>query len=333
MSLLARFSLANRGLVALIAVVITAFGAFAVPSLKQQLLPSLEFPAAFIVAAYPGAGPEIVERRSPSRSRTASRASPGLDKVTSTSREGSATVQVQYEFGTDLDDVVNKMQTALNRIDAQLPEGVDPQVIAGSTDDLPAVVLAAAGGGDQRALAEKLRARVVPELEGIEGVRTVEVTGTRDAGRGDHPGPGQAGRRAARARPRSAPRCRPTASRCPPARSPTATRALPVQVGTPLATLDDLRGIVLTPTGAGAPVRLGDVATVEQQLAPATSITRTNGKRQPRHRGHRGAGRQRGGDLPRDPRPARRPARPRLRRRADRRLRPGARSSRSRSRA
>ena len=57
---------------------------------------------------------------------------------------------MQYEFGTDLDDVVNKMQTALSRIDAQLPESVDPQVIAGSTDDLPAVVLAATGGGDER---------------------------------------------------------------------------------------------------------------------------------------------------------------------------------------
>ena len=33
------------------------------PSLKQQLLPSLEFPAAFIVAPYPGAGPEIVEEQ------------------------------------------------------------------------------------------------------------------------------------------------------------------------------------------------------------------------------------------------------------------------------
>ena len=62
MSLLARLSLANRGLVALVAVVIAAFGAFAVPSLKQQLLPSLEFPGAFVVASYPGAAPEIVER-------------------------------------------------------------------------------------------------------------------------------------------------------------------------------------------------------------------------------------------------------------------------------
>ncbi|MFC5926520.1 efflux RND transporter permease subunit [Micromonospora vulcania] len=275
MSLLARFSLANRGLVALIAVVTTAFGAFAVPSLKQQLLPSLEFPAAFIVAAYPGAGPEIVESQVTEPIENALQGIPGLDKVTSTSREGSTTVQVQYEFGTDLDDMVNKMQTALSRIDAQLPESVDPQVIAGSTDDLPAVVLAAAGAADERVLAEKLRATVVPELEGIEGVRTVEVTGTRD----DLVviTPDQAKLAAAKLAPTAIGVALKTNGVAIPAGAVAdGTLALPVQVGTPVATLDDLRGIVVAP--GAAPVRLGDVATVAQQAAPATAITRTNGK-------------------------------------------------------
>ncbi|MFF0255385.1 efflux RND transporter permease subunit [Micromonospora zamorensis] len=275
MSLLARFSLANRGLVALIAVVITAFGAFAVPSLKQQLLPSLEFPAAFIVAPYPGAGPEIVESQVTEPIENALQGIPGLDKVTSTSREGSATVQVMYEFGTDLDDVVNKMQTALSRIDSQLPEGVDPQVIAGSTDDLPAVVLAATGTGDERALAEKLRTAVVPELEGVEGVRMVEVTGTRDDIVLVTPDPAKLA--AARVQPTAIGAALKTNGVAVPAGAVTdGALSLPVQVGTPIANLEDLRGIVVAP--GAAPVRLADVASVEQQLAPATAITRTNGK-------------------------------------------------------
>ena len=51
MSFLATASLANRGLTALIALIVTAFGLFATPSLTQQLFPSLDFPAAFVVAA------------------------------------------------------------------------------------------------------------------------------------------------------------------------------------------------------------------------------------------------------------------------------------------
>ncbi|MFJ8581202.1 efflux RND transporter permease subunit [Micromonospora sp. NPDC093277] len=276
MSLLARFSLANRGLVALIALVTTAFGAYAVPSLKQQLLPSLEFPAAFIVAAYPGAAPEIVESQVTEPIENSLQGIPGLEKVTSTSHEGAATVQVQYAFGTNLDDVVNKMQTALNRIDGQLPEGVDPQVIAGSTDDLPVVVVAATGGDDEQALAEKLRRTVVPELEGLDGVRTVAVTGTRDQVVLVTPDPAKLA--AARLAPMAIGQALKTNGVALPAGAVAdGTRSLPVQVGTPIRTVDELRGIVLT-TAPAAPVRLGDVAKVEQQLAPATGFTRTNGK-------------------------------------------------------
>jgi HAE1 family hydrophobic/amphiphilic exporter-1 len=165
MSLLARLSLANRGLVALVAVVIAAFGAFAVPSLKQQLLPSLEFPGAFVVTAYPGAAPEVVERQVTEPVETAMTGIPGLAEVTSTTREGSSTVQVEYEFGTDLAAAVNRMETALSRIETQLPDGVDPVVLAGSTDDLPAVVLAASTGGDEQGVAERLRSAILPEIQ------------------------------------------------------------------------------------------------------------------------------------------------------------------------
>ncbi|MEU5548866.1 efflux RND transporter permease subunit [Micromonospora sp. NPDC047793] len=276
MSLLARFSLANRGLVALIAVVTTAFGAYAVPSLKQQLLPSLEFPAAFIVASYPGAGPEVVESQVTVPIENSLRGIPALDSVTSTSREGLSTIQVQYEFGTDLDDVVNRMQTALNR--TRLPDDVEPQVIAGSTDDLPAVVLAASGGDDERALAAKLRDTVVPELAAIEGVRGVELTGVRDDLVVITPDPAKLSR--AKVQPTAIGTALQANGVSVPAGAVLdGNRALPVQVGAPLTTLDDLRAVIVAPPkGKTGPVRLGDVATVSEQLAPATAITRTNGR-------------------------------------------------------
>ncbi|MFB9547447.1 efflux RND transporter permease subunit, partial [Micromonospora sagamiensis] len=279
MSLLARLSLANRGLVALIAVVTTAFGLFAVPSLKQQLLPSLEFPAAFVVATYPGAGPEVVESQVTEPIETSLQGIPGVEEITSTSREGSATVVVQYEFGTDVDDMVSKMQTAVNRIQGQLPADVEPQVLAGSTDDLPAVVIAASGAGDDpRALAGKLESAVLPELKAIEGVRTVDLTGTRDDLVVITPDPARLA--AARLQPTAIGTALQTNGITVPAGAVVeGGRSLTVQVGTPLATLDDLRGIVLAPAvPGGAPVRLADVATVTEQLAPPTSVTRTNGR-------------------------------------------------------
>ncbi|SCL41423.1 hydrophobic/amphiphilic exporter-1, HAE1 family [Micromonospora pallida] len=277
MSLLARLSLANRGLVALIAVVTTAFGLFAVPSLKQQLLPSLEFPAAFVMATYPGAGPEVVESQVTEPIETSLQGIPGVQEITSTSREGSATVVVEYEFGNDVDDMVSKMQTAVNRVQGQLPAGVEPQVLAGGTDDLPAVVIAASGAGDDpRALADKLESAVVPELEAVEGVRTVELTGAREELVVITPDPAKLA--AAGVQPTAIGTALQTSGVTMPAGAVVeGGRSLTVQVGAPLATLDDLRGIVLTRPGA-APVRLADVATVTEQLGPPTSITRTDGR-------------------------------------------------------
>ena len=45
---------------------------------------------------------------------------------------------------------------------------------------MPAVVIAASGGDDPRALADKLESAVLPELKAVEGIRTVDLTGTRD---------------------------------------------------------------------------------------------------------------------------------------------------------
>ncbi|MFV2106782.1 efflux RND transporter permease subunit [Micromonospora sp. LOL_015] len=272
MSLLARLSLANRGLVALVAVVITIFGAVTIPTLKQQLLPSLEFPAAFISAVYPGAAPEIVESQVTEPVENAISGVADLESVTSTSSESFATVQVEFAFGTDLTSAVNELETSINRI--QLPDGVEPAVFAGSTDDLPAVVLAAAGAGGP-GLAGRLDEVVLPQLEAIEGVRAVDVTGAgeqivsitpdyaalADAGL-DPSAIGNA--------------LRVNGVTIPAGSLTDGDESLTVQVGTRIDALSDLAGIYLTASGR-PPVRLDDVAEISEQTAPATSITRTNG--------------------------------------------------------
>ncbi|MEO3890001.1 efflux RND transporter permease subunit [Nonomuraea sp. B5E05] len=178
MTAFARLSLVNRSLVILIAVVLSAFGMFAIPQLKQQLLPSLSFPGAFVVAPFAGASPEIVEDQVTKPIEDSFQGLTGMEQMTSTSKEGLAQIQVAFEYGTDVESSVNKMQQAISRV--TLPEGVEPQVVAGNTDDIPVLVLAVGDGGDERSMADKLRRILVPELQGVEGVREVSVTGTRE---------------------------------------------------------------------------------------------------------------------------------------------------------
>ncbi len=52
MSWLSRLSLVQRGLTALMSIVAIAFGAIAIPQLKQQLLPTIELPMVSVLAPY-----------------------------------------------------------------------------------------------------------------------------------------------------------------------------------------------------------------------------------------------------------------------------------------
>ncbi|PKW13094.1 efflux RND transporter permease subunit [Saccharopolyspora spinosa] len=280
MSALARLSLVHRSLVALIALVVAGFGAVAVPALKQQLLPPIELPMASVVAAYPGASPEVVEQQVTVPLEDSLRGVPGITGTTSTSRESSASVRVEFEYGTDIDAALGQLQRSVSRIESQLPEGVEPQVVAGSTADLPVVTLAATSPGDQQQLAARLDGRVVPELEGIDGVRDASVSGTRQQIVTIAPD------NAKLAAAGLSPSALSTALRAAGSPVPGGTlteqgQTLIVQTGHAPSTVEDLRNLYLSPSQAGPrqqPVRLGDVAEVTAELAAPTSLTRTNGQ-------------------------------------------------------
>ncbi|MCU1570884.1 MAG: AcrB/AcrD/AcrF family protein, partial [Naasia sp.] len=60
MHLLARASLTNRALIALVTIVAAVFGGIALTALKQELIPSISFPRLAVVTTYQGASPEVV---------------------------------------------------------------------------------------------------------------------------------------------------------------------------------------------------------------------------------------------------------------------------------
>src|SRR4051812_39924092 len=125
MQSLARFSLANRALIALVTVFVIVFGLLSTSALKQELIPSLQLPVAVVVTTYPGASPAVVDQQISRPLSDAVKGVAGLETVTSTASSGTSVVQVQVQYGTDLDKVQNQLQTAVNRLQPTFPEGVD----------------------------------------------------------------------------------------------------------------------------------------------------------------------------------------------------------------
>lgn len=180
MDRLARFSLGRRALTALVTFAIAALGVFSMANLRQELIPSISFPAAAILGVYPGASPQVVEDQVTDVVELAVGGVGGVEEVSSTAASNISATTVLFEFGTDMDAAVQALRTAMDQVSGQLPEDVTPQIITGSIDQLPVVQLAAAGGIDDDTLADAVETTLVPRLERIDGVRGVSVAGAAE---------------------------------------------------------------------------------------------------------------------------------------------------------
>ncbi|WAZ21219.1 efflux RND transporter permease subunit [Streptomyces cinnabarinus] len=275
MSWLSRFSLAQRALIGLMSIIALAFGAIAIPQLKQQLLPSIELPMVSVLAPYQGASPDVVEKQVVEPIEDSLEGVDGITGVTSTASEGNALIMASFDYGNDTQQLVADVQQAVNRARVQLPDEVDPQVVAGSTDDMPTVVLAVTADKDQQALADQLDTTVVPELKDIDGVGQVTVDGVRDLQVTITPDDKKLAKAGLTAQ--SLTQALQTGGATVPAGSfdeDGANRT--VRVGGGFTTLEQIENLRIK--GDGKPVRLAEVAAVEQEEAPADSLTRTNGE-------------------------------------------------------
>ncbi|TSB31213.1 efflux RND transporter permease subunit [Streptomyces benahoarensis] len=285
MSWLSRISLVQRGLIALMSIVAIAFGALAIPQLKQQLLPSIDLPMVSVIAPYQGASPDVVEKQVVEPLENGIQAVNGIKGVTSTSSEGSGVIMAQFDYGNDSKTLVADVQQAVNRARAKLPTGVDPQVVSGGTDDLPTVVLAVSSTTkDQQTLADQLNRTVVPDLKNIDGVGQVNVGGVQDrivAVTPDDKKMAAAGLNAAAL----GQALQAGGTSVPAGAFAEGGRSRTVQVGAGFTSVAQIKDLMVAPAAGaagggqgGKPVRLGDVATVAETSATATSITRTNGR-------------------------------------------------------
>ncbi|GHO59911.1 efflux RND transporter permease subunit [Ktedonobacter robiniae] len=307
MSSLSRLSLANRSIAALVTIAVILVGAFVIPSLKQELMPSLSFPAISIVTVYPGASPQSVEQEVTNPLEKSIQGVQGLQQITSYSSEGVSQIIVQYDYSVDLDKANQTLTQLVNKAQTSLPSSVAPQVNTFNIADQPIIRLAVSSSSNQQDLAVKLDQDVTPVLEGLNGVGQVQVTGVRtqlvqitlDLKKLQAKG-------LSTSQVQSILQANNTTISVGEVKDNGQTVA--VRVNNAVTTLDDLKNLVVsggsstsqqtspsmpggqklppgmtlptttTQSTPSTPVKLEDVATVEQVLSPSTTLTRTNGK-------------------------------------------------------
>ncbi|MFB9075259.1 efflux RND transporter permease subunit [Citricoccus parietis] len=273
---LARFSLANRLLIALLTLFIAAFGLYSMTQLKQELIPAIELPQTTVVTAVPGASPEVLDEQVSEPISRAVGDLDGVEQVVATSSANMSMVSIAYEYGTDADEFNASVEAAIDTV--ALPNDAEANLMSGGTDQMPVIFMTASSSEmDEAEISAALQDTVKPRLEAIEGVRSAAVSGgavqrveitPNQAAMAQHGLTQQAITQA----------LQDNGTTLPLGTVNQDGASLPVDGGTALGSLEDLETLPLaSQTEPGTVVHIGDVAELELATQEPASITRMNG--------------------------------------------------------
>ena len=259
-------------------IALVVFGIAALGRLQTDEFPDIDAPIVFIGIVYPGASPDQVEREVVDRLEDRISGIAGLDQLRSTSTDGFAQLIVQFQFGKSSDQATQDVRDAISAVRAQLPtEIVEPIIQRFDPSQQPIVSLALTSVTLTPAQLTQIADQSIGgELRSISGVAQVKVAGADSATLNVILDPARLTAAgvgvdqvvgALRAQNLAAPVGQLT--------GPVMERAIRIEGR--LEHPEDFAQLTVA-TRNGAPIRLGDVATVEAGSADRRSAALYNGQ-------------------------------------------------------
>jgi HAE1 family hydrophobic/amphiphilic exporter-1 len=146
--------------------------------LPVDLLPPIEFPQLTVVVNYPNVGPQEMETIITDRMEDALANVPNVERMTSSSSDGSSRVTLNFAQGTNLDEAANDLRSAIDRMRGSLPvEAGSPGIWKFDPNDAPIVVIGAKSSMPIGDLTRILERDITKRFEQISGVGSVDVWG------------------------------------------------------------------------------------------------------------------------------------------------------------
>lgn len=177
--MLSNYSVRKPYTVVVAVILILILGAVSFLNINTDLLPSLNLPYSVIITSYPGASPEEVELVVTRPIEQSMASISNIKSVSSISREHLSLVILEFSESTNMDSAVIEMRESLDMISSYLPDGVgSSNIMKINPDMMPVMVISAAVEGKDIADSSTfLETRIIPEIESVEGVASVDASG------------------------------------------------------------------------------------------------------------------------------------------------------------
>ena len=160
-------------------VIIIILGVVSFMNLTTDLLPSMELPYVAIITTYAGASPEKVEEQVSKVIEQGMMGISNIENVTSTSSENYSMVFLEFNGESNMDSIMIEISQELDVLESNLEEGVSTPIVMQINPDMLPVLMSAVDmeGAENAEVTEFVQNTLVPELESVDGVATVDTYG------------------------------------------------------------------------------------------------------------------------------------------------------------
>ena len=152
------------------------FGLLGAFSLRSSFFPLSDSKNVIISVAYPGASPQEIEEGVVLKIEDNLKGLQGIDRVTSTSRENSGSINVEIEKGRDIDFMLLEVKNAVDRV-PNYPTGMEPLIVAKQDVVRQTISFAISGDAVPLSVLKQVGRQVENDLRAISGISQIEVSG------------------------------------------------------------------------------------------------------------------------------------------------------------
>ena len=175
---LPEFSVKRRITMAMFILIVTLFGVVSFFDLGLDMMPEMEMPFVSVMTGYEGVSPEEVETLITKPLEGLVSTVKGVKRLSATSSEGMSMVQIEFEWGTNLDFAAQDVRENLSLASGMLPkEANDPLVFKFNMSSMPVLFYGVTGMENTMRVRKFLDDTVRTRLERLDGVAAVDIQG------------------------------------------------------------------------------------------------------------------------------------------------------------
>ena len=158
------------------------FGGISVMRMGVSQLPDVDFPVLSVNLSLPGAAPAVMESDVVDVVENALMTVEGIKTLSSSSRQGSANITIEFDMSRNIDTALQEVQTKLQQAQRRLPDDLEPPTISKTNpEDQPIIFLRLnSDRHTRRELMVYARDRLQSKLSTAPGVGSLQMNGFID---------------------------------------------------------------------------------------------------------------------------------------------------------